>query len=67
MERITVSMAPDLADAYPARRPARVTVSLKDGRVLELFQATRKGDAAALLRQLWTGSALPGFIPLRGA
>ena len=44
MDRITVSMAPDLADAYPARRPARVTVTLRDGPVLECFQPTRKGD-----------------------
>lgn len=44
MDRVTVSVAPDLADAYPARRPARVTVTLNDGRVLEGFQPTRKGD-----------------------
>jgi 2-methylcitrate dehydratase PrpD len=44
MARVSVSMAPDLADAYPARRAARVTVALRDGRVLEHFQPTRKGD-----------------------
>lgn len=44
MDRVSVSLAPDLADAYPRRRPARVTVSLRDGRVLERFQPTRKGD-----------------------
>ncbi len=44
MERVTVGIAPDLVDAYPARRPARVTVTLRDGRVLERFQPTRKGD-----------------------
>lgn len=44
MDRVSVSVAPDLADAYPARRPARVTVTLHDGRVLEHFQPTRKGD-----------------------
>ncbi len=44
MERVTVSMAPDLAHAYPGQRAARVTVKLRDGRVLELFQPTRKGD-----------------------
>ena len=90
MERVTVSLAPDLATAYPARRPARVTVWLRDRRVLELFQPTRKGDpdmplsddelgakfrelagpvmlgdAAALLDQLWTGSQVPGLVPLR--
>ncbi|RYI91594.1 MAG: MmgE/PrpD family protein, partial [Acetobacteraceae bacterium] len=37
MERVSVSLAPDLADAYPRRRPARVTVSLRYGRVLEHF------------------------------
>ena len=44
MERVTVSVAPDLVDAYPGRRAARVTVGLHDGRVLEWFQPTRKGD-----------------------
>ncbi|WP_426959339.1 MmgE/PrpD family protein [Muricoccus radiodurans] len=44
MGRVTVSMAPDLADAYPARRAARVILTLRDGRVLEHFQPTRKGD-----------------------
>lgn len=44
MGRVTVSLAPDLADAYPARRPARVTVTLRDGAVLEHFQPGRKGD-----------------------
>lgn len=44
MEKVTVSLAPDLADAYPARRAARVTVTLRDGSVLDHFQATRKGD-----------------------
>ena len=44
MARVTVSAAPDLADAYPARRPARVTITLHDGTVLEHHQPTRKGD-----------------------
>ncbi|GAC1338371.1 MAG: MmgE/PrpD family protein [Acetobacteraceae bacterium] len=44
MDRVTVSLAPDLASAYPARRPARVTVTLADGRRFEHFQPTRKGD-----------------------
>ena len=44
MDRVTVSLAPDLAHAYPARRAARVTLTLADGRVLERFQPTRKGD-----------------------
>jgi 2-methylcitrate dehydratase PrpD len=44
MDRVSVSLAPDLVDAYPARRPAYVTVTLNDGCVLEHFQPTRKGD-----------------------
>ena len=89
MQRISVSLAPDLADAYPRRRPARVTVTLNDGRVLERFQPTRKGDPddplsddelsakflelagpamagdpARLLDALWTGTDVPGAIPL---
>ncbi|MGI4806688.1 MAG: MmgE/PrpD family protein [Janthinobacterium lividum] len=89
MERVSVSLAPDLADAYPRRRPARVTVTLNDGRVLERFQPTRKGDPddplsdgelsakflelvapviagnpAQLLDALWTGTDVPGVIPL---
>jgi len=44
MERVSVSVAPDLVDAYPARRPARVTLTLEDGRRFEHFQPTRKGD-----------------------
>ena len=92
MDRVSVSIAPDLADAYPARRPARVTVTLHDGRVFENFQPTRKGDpdlplsdaelsakfhelaapaldgdAGALLQALWSGHAVPGAMPLRGA
>ncbi len=44
MARVRVRLAPDLADAYPARRPARVVVRLRDGRAFEHFQPTRKGD-----------------------
>lgn len=44
MAMVTVSVAPDLVDAYPGRRAARVTVTLRDGRVVERFQPTRKGD-----------------------
>jgi 2-methylcitrate dehydratase PrpD len=49
MPRVSVSLAPDLADAYPARRAARVTVSLRNGEVLERYQPTRKGDPDAPL------------------
>ncbi|WP_270938371.1 MmgE/PrpD family protein [Falsiroseomonas oryzae] len=44
MPRIAVSLDPELADAYPQRRAARVRVTLRDGRALERFQPTRKGD-----------------------
>jgi 2-methylcitrate dehydratase PrpD len=44
MAKVTVSLAPDLADAYPARRAARVAVTLRDGTVLKHLQPTRKGD-----------------------
>jgi 2-methylcitrate dehydratase PrpD len=44
MARVTVSLDPELADAYPARRAARLAVTLHDGRVLTHLQPTRKGD-----------------------
>ena len=44
MAKITLSLAPDLAIAYPKGRPARVRVTLQDGRVLEHVRETRKGD-----------------------
>ncbi|MDW8316065.1 MAG: MmgE/PrpD family protein [Rhodovarius sp.] len=44
MRRVDVSLDPELAGAYPRRRPARVTVTLRDGRRLSHFQPTRKGD-----------------------
>jgi 2-methylcitrate dehydratase PrpD len=44
MARVSVSLDPALADAYPKVRAANVTVRLKDGRVLERHQPTRKGD-----------------------
>ena len=44
MPRVTVSLDPELAAAYPGRRAARLTLRLADGRVLEHFQPTRKGD-----------------------
>jgi 2-methylcitrate dehydratase PrpD len=49
MPRVTVELDPELADAYPARRAARVRLSLQNGRVLERFQPTRKGDPDAPL------------------
>ena len=49
MQKVTVSVDPELAHAYPGRRAARVTVRLSDGRVLERYQPTRKGDPDAPL------------------
>ena len=44
MPRVSVSLAPDLADAYPRRRAAHLRVVLRDGRVLTHTQPNRKGD-----------------------
>lgn len=44
MQRITVSEDAELASAYPKQRMARLLVHLKDGRRVQHFQATRKGD-----------------------
>jgi len=49
MPRITVSLDPELADAYPGKRAAKLTVTLKDGRELFRYQPTRKGDPDAPL------------------
>jgi 2-methylcitrate dehydratase PrpD len=49
MARVTVDLDPELVDAYPARRAARVRVTLKDGRELARYQPTRKGDPDAPL------------------
>ncbi|WP_249120429.1 MmgE/PrpD family protein [Plastoroseomonas hellenica] len=44
MAKVSVSLAPDLADAYPGRRAARIRLELQDGRVFDHEQPTRKGD-----------------------
>jgi len=49
MPRIYVTLDPELTEAYPRRRAARVSVHLKDGRTLSIFQPTRKGDPDAPL------------------
>ena len=90
MPKVTVELDPELADAYPGKRAAKVWVTLNDGRELYRYQPTRKGDpdaplsdtelsekfrelvvpvvgataAEALLRNLWSGDALPGAVPL---
>ncbi len=49
MPKVSVGLAPDLADAYPRRRAARIRLELNDGRVLDHEQPTRKGDPEAPL------------------
>jgi len=49
MGLVSVSLDPKLASAYPGQRAANVTVTLRDGRVLNRFQPTRKGDPDAPL------------------
>jgi 2-methylcitrate dehydratase PrpD len=49
MPRVSVSLAPDLANAYPGKRAARVTITLRNGTILERYQPTRKGDPDAPL------------------
>jgi 2-methylcitrate dehydratase PrpD len=44
MPKVSVSMAPDLAEAYPKRRAARLRLTLLDGRVFDHEQPSRKGD-----------------------
>jgi 2-methylcitrate dehydratase PrpD len=44
LPKVTVNLEPELVDAYPARRAANVTITLKDGRRLFHHQPTRKGD-----------------------
>jgi 2-methylcitrate dehydratase PrpD len=49
MGKITVAIDPECAAAFPAKRSARVTISLKDGRQVSQYQPTRKGDPDAPL------------------
>ncbi len=49
MPKVSVDLDPELADAYPGRRAAKVWITLKDGRTLHRFQPTRKGDPDAPL------------------
>lgn len=44
MPLVRVTEDPEIAAAYPGRRMAGIAVTLRDGRVLERFQRTRKGD-----------------------
>ena len=49
MPKVTVALDPELADAYPGKRAAKVWVTLNDGRELYRYQPTRKGDPDAPL------------------
>ncbi len=49
MPKVSVSLDPELADAYPGRRAAKVRITLTDGRELYRYQPTRKGDPDAPL------------------
>jgi 2-methylcitrate dehydratase PrpD len=52
MPKVTVSLARDLADAYPRRRAARLRVELMNGQVLRHEQPIRKGDPEMPLTDL---------------
>jgi 2-methylcitrate dehydratase PrpD len=49
MQRVDVTLDAQCAADFPGRRSARVAITLKDGRVLRHYQATRKGDPDAPL------------------
>ena len=44
LARIEVKADPELSKQYPVQRAAHVEIELADGRVLQHFQPTRKGD-----------------------
>jgi 2-methylcitrate dehydratase PrpD len=68
MGKVTVSLDPELADAYPGRRAAKVSVRLRDGRTLFLHQPTRKGDPdAPLLDEDLSAKFLELVVPVIGA
>jgi 2-methylcitrate dehydratase PrpD len=49
MERISVSIDPELDAAFPRQRAARVAIETRDGRREELLQPMRIGDPEAPL------------------
>lgn len=49
MPRVTVALDEECAAAFPSKRSAKVTITLKDGLVLNRHQHTRKGDPDAPL------------------
>lgn len=44
MPKVSVSLEPELANAYPGQRAAKVWITLADGRELYKYAPTRKGD-----------------------
>ena len=70
MKKITVAGDPDLTAAYPRKWPARVTITLKDGRRLDGANEYPKGDPENPLseRELITKfkSLTEGALPPRG-
>jgi 2-methylcitrate dehydratase PrpD len=49
MPKVTVALDPECAAAFPSKRSAKVEIKLRDGRVLNRHQHTRKGDPDAPL------------------
>ncbi len=49
MKRIVLSVDPELDAAFPGQRAAKVSIRMRDGRVLTHLQPTRKGDPEAPL------------------
>jgi 2-methylcitrate dehydratase PrpD len=68
MPKVSVSMDPELADAYPGKRAAKVWVTLKDGRELYHYAPTRKGDPDAPLSDAELGDKFSELtVPVIGA
>ena len=44
MQRVTMEIDPKCEAEFPGRRSAIVSVSLKDGRQMQPYEPTRKGD-----------------------
>ncbi len=49
LQRVTVREDPAMTADFPGKRAARVRITMKDGRRLEKFAPTRKGDPEAPL------------------
>lgn len=49
MKKIVLSVDPELDAAFPGQRAARISIRMRDGRVVAHLQPTRKGDPEAPL------------------